>query len=110
VQNGISGALLTYGPDRTDEPELLKNRHGLLRSFVRLVNYGTASVGVQNIEITHILKHDTSLAVCLFPVVSGALFVQKWRMVWFRVGISCRSGVSAIRFKKVVDFLCYEYR
>jgi len=28
--------------------------------------------------ITDILKHDTSFAVCLFPVDNGALLVQKW--------------------------------
>jgi len=43
-------------------------------------------------EITDIIKHDTSFAVCLFPVANSALFVQNTSRV--RV---CR-GISGIVF------------
>ena len=46
-------------------------------------------------------KHDTSFAVCLFPVANGALFVQK--NVTARV--SFFSGVLDNGFKDVIDFL-----
>jgi len=47
--------------------------------------------------------------VYLFPAVANdALFVQK--KLWLRIGVSCRSGVSATSFKDVIDFLHFERR
>jgi len=38
----------------------------------------SVDIGVQNVQvIADILKHGTPFVVCLFPVVNGALFVQR---------------------------------
>jgi len=37
----------------------------------------SAAIGVQNKEITDIPKHDTSVAVYLFPVANGVLLYKK---------------------------------
>ena len=46
----------------------------------------SAAIGVQNKKISVVSNHNTSFAVCLFPVAIGALFVQ--RKLWFRVCVS----------------------
>jgi len=53
----------------------------------------SASVSVQDIKTTNILKHDTSFAACLFLVANGAWFVQK--KLGFRIMISSVSKVIA---------------
>jgi len=41
-------------------------------------------------EITDILKHDTSFAVCLFAAANGAFFQQLWKI---RVNVGVRFSV-----------------
>jgi len=56
-------------------------------------------------EITGILRDDTSVAVCIFPVAN---VMQAWRKVGFRDRVTCRSGVLATSFKDVTDLLRFE--
>jgi len=58
-----------------------------------------------------------SFAVNLFSLANGALFVGKKLRLWvrinmvsFRVGVSCRSSVSAGIFQDIIDLLCSDRR
>jgi len=56
-----------------------------------------------NTGTTDILKYGMSLALCLFPVTNGALFMQN--KLGFRVTINGANGVSATGYTDAVDFL-----
>ena len=65
-------------------------------------------------DIADILQHDTSLAAQAhsFPVANGALPVQKWSKLRFRVTVrvSRRSSASDTSLKDGTDFLYFERR